>query len=308
MNYNPYWSIYKNLERELVDLSNLIHIDDKQLEIYSTKISELLIRTTVEVESISKELYFLNGGTKPNDNELYFDTDCLALLENKWQLSKKQILVSASNFYFDLVDNKILTPLRKANKRGTSSSDWQRAYQAIKHNKVASLAKGNLKHLIRAIGGLYILNLYYKDTSYELGKDATGTNFDNSLGSQIFSVKLHINTSISLASDYTKKQDFEECVYLIIPTSETNKNVHEALKMLNDKTTERTISNIVDELKKQLTSTTIINQEEISKKLKTIAEKMQEDNFLQVAKENGRLLRKAFEGLKYEAVLNKQQY
>jgi hypothetical protein len=308
MNYNPYWSIYKNLERELVDLSNLIHIDDKQLEIYSTKISELLIRTTVEVESISEELYFQNGGTKPNDNELYFDTNCLALLENKWLLSKKQVLVSASNFYFDLVENKILTPLRKANKRGTSSSDWQKAYQAIKHNRVASLAKGNLKHLIRAMGGLFVLNLYYKDTFYELGKDATGTNFDNSLGSLIFSVKLHISTSISLTSDYSKKQDFDECVYLSIPTSETNKNVHEALKMLNDKTTERTISNIVDELKKQLTSTKIINQEEISKKIKTIAEKMQADNFLLFLKENGRLLRKAFEELKYLAVLNKQQY
>ena len=74
MNNNLYWPIFKNLENELVKLSNDIHFDDDQLKIYSIKITELLIRTVVEVESISKELYFLNGGTKANDNELFFDT------------------------------------------------------------------------------------------------------------------------------------------------------------------------------------------------------------------------------------------
>lgn len=59
---NYYWAVYKNLERELSDLSNLIHIDDKQLNVYSIKIAELLLRTVVEIESISKTLYFQNGG------------------------------------------------------------------------------------------------------------------------------------------------------------------------------------------------------------------------------------------------------
>ena len=55
---NLYWPIYKNLEREFIELSNWIHIDDNQLSIYSVKISELLIRCSVEIESISKDLYF----------------------------------------------------------------------------------------------------------------------------------------------------------------------------------------------------------------------------------------------------------
>lgn len=142
MNHNIYWTVYKNLERELVELSNLLHIDDIQLEIYSIKITELLIRTVVEVESISKELYFQNGGTKVDDKDLFFDTDCLGLLENKWFLSKKQVQVSSPNFYFNIVDNKILTPLNKASKRGTSSSEWLRAYQAVKHNRAKSLKRG----------------------------------------------------------------------------------------------------------------------------------------------------------------------
>ena len=95
MGNNLYWNVYKSLERELLSLAEIIHIDDSQLDVYSMKIADLLIRTTVEIESISKELYFREGGTKPDDKDLYFDTDCLALLESKWSLSKKVVMVSA---------------------------------------------------------------------------------------------------------------------------------------------------------------------------------------------------------------------
>lgn len=87
---NLYWSVYKNIEKEVMDLSNQVHFDDKQISIYSVKISELLIRCSVEIEAISKELYFALGGDMPKDRDLYFDTDCLELLEEKWLLSKKK--------------------------------------------------------------------------------------------------------------------------------------------------------------------------------------------------------------------------
>jgi hypothetical protein len=44
---NLFWPVYKNLEHEVVELSNKIHFDDKQLSVYSVKISELLIRCAV---------------------------------------------------------------------------------------------------------------------------------------------------------------------------------------------------------------------------------------------------------------------
>jgi hypothetical protein len=305
---NFYWTVYKNLERELLELSNLVHIDDKQLEIYSVKISELLIRTVVEIESISKELYFKNGGTKPDDNNLFFDTDCIDLLESKWLLSKKKVQISASNFYFTQNDNKILTPLNKANKRGSSSSDWKKAYQAIKHNRVKSLTKGNLKNLIRAMAGLYLLNLYFKDNIYTLDKDATATNFDNSLGSSIFSVKLHINQSINIDTDYTKNEDYDESIYIVKPTDETRINFQQTLREINDKTIERTKEKVIEELSKNLNGLQNITQEEVNNKINTIVQKVKTENMIQVARENGQLLKQNIDKLKYEAVLNKQQY
>ena len=51
-----YWQVFKNIEREFLQLADVIHIDDKQLGVYSMKIADLLIRTVIEIEAISKEL------------------------------------------------------------------------------------------------------------------------------------------------------------------------------------------------------------------------------------------------------------
>lgn len=308
MNNNLYSSVYRNLEREFINLSNLIHINDEQLKIYSIKITELLIRTVVEVESISKELYFLYGGTKTDDKDLFFDTDCIEHLENKWKLSKKLIFVSSPNLYFDKDENKILKPLNKANKRGSSSSDWLKAYQAVKHNRGKNLKKGNLKHLIRALGGLYILNIYYRDTTFNLEKDGTGTNFDESLSSELFSVKLHVSQTISVDKDYTINPDFEECIYLLKATDKTREDVQNSLKEINDKTNERIKANLNTEIQKHLSNLQGSDKEEVEKNLKDVIGKIRSDYQIQVARENGLKLKQNFENLRYEGILNKQQF
>ena len=198
---NLYWPIYKNLELEVIELSNKIHFDDSQIGVYSVKITELLIRCSVEIDAISKDLFFRNGGIEPTIGDLYFDTDCLNLLENKWLLSKKEVLVSSSNFYFTDAENRILTPLRKANLRGTSSADWKKAYQAVKHNRSVNLSKGNIKNLLRAMAALFLLNQYSKNEIYDLSEknsesftkdlsDLFDVKYTN--GGQILELKMHI--------------------------------------------------------------------------------------------------------------------
>ena len=80
---NLYWPIYKNLEQKLLELSEFIHFSDDQENVYSLSISNLLIRTAVEIESLAKELYKLTGGNMTPVDEsgksrtLYFDQDCI---------------------------------------------------------------------------------------------------------------------------------------------------------------------------------------------------------------------------------------
>lgn len=307
MNNNLYWPIFKNLEKEVINLSNEVHFDDDQLNIYSVKITELLIRTVVEVESISKELYFTNGGTKADTNELFFDTDCIDLLETKLLLSQKKAFVTSPNFYFQKEENQILTPLKKANKRGSSSSDWLKAYQAVKHNRAKSLKKGSLKHLIRALAGLYILNLYYKDISYDLEKDGEGTSFDTNVGAEIFSIKVHINQSVSIDNSYTINSDFDECVYILKPTDETREIVQNSLKELNIKI-QRIEANLASEIQNRFTDSSISSQNEFESKIKDLVNGIKNDYSTQVANENAHLLKRSFDELRYEAILNKKQF
>jgi len=233
---NIYWPVYKNLEKELVELSNQVHIDDKQLDIYSVKIIELLLRSSVEIESISKNLYFSLGGTEPTDKDLYFDTDCIQLLEDNWLLSKKQVIASSLNFHFLREENQILTPLKKANKRGTSSSDWKKAYQAVKHDRANNLRKGNLKNLIRAMAALFILNLYYKNDKFELEKNQKTT--PSNMGSDIFDIKIHQYSGYDGTHKYMKKEDFDECVYLTKQTDASEEIWKNAIKNMNNENIE----------------------------------------------------------------------
>ena len=305
MNNNLYWNVYKSLERELLALAEIIHIDDGQLDVYSMKIADLLIRTSVEIESISKELYFREGGTKPDDKDLYFDTDCLALLESKWNLSKKVVMMSSPIFYLKEDDNIYLTPLHKAHKRGTSSSDWQRAYQAVKHNRAKSLNKGNLKHFIRSLAALYMLNLYYKNQSFKQGSNSNGNMFDASVGSSIFSVQIHPFPGIDASGEYNKNGDFEKCIYIIQATDNTKEQARMVLEDLNNKIMKKTLAQVEQDLSHIAES---LSPDEIKTMIITSVKKHKEANNIPVAKENGAILFKAFNAIQYEVVLNKNQY
>lgn len=274
MSHNLYWAIYQNLEEELIELSNNIHVDDNQLKVYSMKIAEMLIRVAVEVESIAKELYFQNGGDKPDDNQLFFDTDCLSYLNEKWILSKKKIQVVFGQFYFDIDENKILTPLEKAHLRGKEK--WIKAYQGIKHNRRNSLKNANLKNLIPALAGLFILNLYYKNEVIELGNDANGTGFDASQGSKIFAVLPAKEIPLSVSVNDPVENNNDEYIYVISPNKEDGDKLEYALIEL------------MDQLNKEL----------------SIGKKISEKDIIQKGHEIG--LGKVLRETKYKAILNKR--
>ena len=166
-NINLFWPIYRKIEKEVLEIATYIHIDDGQLKVYSIHIGELIVRCVTEIEAISKRLYEIFGGNmEPIDDagkkrSLYFDTDCLALIENSWKLSTKEIVIENEHFYIENEENKTLIPLKKAHIR--SGASWNKVYQTIKHNRFYSLKQATIKNLLDALGALYILNIYYKD-------------------------------------------------------------------------------------------------------------------------------------------------
>jgi phage host-nuclease inhibitor protein Gam len=222
---NTYWPTYKSIEREILALAEKVHFDDCQIEVYSMEIANLLCRCAIEIESLSKKLYEIEGGDMaPLDSTgksrtLYFDTDCIEKIERLWALSKKQVIVTAPSFYFSDKSNTVLAPLNKANKRGDSGADWKKAYQAVKHDRDVNLKKGNVKYLLRAMAALYLLNLYYKNDVFFLGNNGTGNSLNPSMGSDLFSIIIDMQQPNS--------------TYIIRKTDDYEREYAAALKSLN---------------------------------------------------------------------------
>ena len=198
-----FWQTYLNLEKELLEVAKYIYITDvkliykggtlikenytKQLDVFSPLIADLIVRTCIEIEAISKELYFELGGTKSRgDKDLFFDEDCLKLLDIKCKSSKKIVLIICSSFNLADENNKVFKPLKGAHKR--QGTDWEKSYQAVKHDRYSSVSSGTIKKFIHALGALYLLNIYYRNETINT-KFLETNKLDFSFGSKIFSLK-----------------------------------------------------------------------------------------------------------------------
>lgn len=299
-----FWQVFKNLEHEFLDLANVIHINDSQQEVYSMKIADIIIQTVVEIEALSKELYILNGGAVVPDEEMYFDTVCMNYLNNIWNLENKVVLVVSPNIYFDNDENKILKPLKKANKRGTSSADWNKAYQAIKHNRIKELKKGNIKHLLHGLAALYVLNLYYRDLQIKDLKDSEKSRIDASFGSDLFAVKIHTISGLGADGAYNKKEDYDECVYIEDHEAKSKDSALKALESLNAYFNKNGIVELEKMKNERIKSGLEVTQEWIDQVKPEVAKKV----FPIKDYELGRQINNNLSNLHYDIVLNKQQY
>lgn len=186
-----FWQTYLKIEKEMLEIAKYIYITDErgesQLNVYSPHIADLLVRVCIEIEALSKELYFDLGGTKPRgDKTLVFDTDCLKLIDINYKTSKKKVLISCPSFNITKDKNIEFRPLKEAHKQ--QGTDWERAYQAVKHDRYSSLTEGTVIKLIHALGALFLLNIYYRNVKL-YSKYLEVSKLDFSFGSAIFSVK-----------------------------------------------------------------------------------------------------------------------
>lgn len=306
-----FWSVYKNLEKEVLELAQWIYIDDSQLSTYSVKIADLLMRTAVEIESLSKALYFKFGGTKPDDNNLYFDKDCLKLLQDKFNIDSKVVQVSDVFQYCTKNENIILHPLNHSWIMG--KCDWKKAYQAIKHDRYKNLNKGNIKHLIRALASLFVLNLYFADRKYTLGTDSRAITLDNRFGSDLFSIKIQTDkVNITDSSIIEKQPDFDECIYLVQPIKESVVNVRSVLSQLQNEVTIETGRLYNNKLNRFVLNGTIKSFHEFTKipkeKQQIVREEAYKEAYPVVYAKYTDKLRDVYQRVEYEAVLNLNQY
>ena len=296
---NIFWPVFKNLEEEMNRLMFNIHIDDNQLNVYSSKIADLILRAATEIESLSKELYLSNGGTKSEN--IKYDHDALKYLNKIWSLDKKIVIISSYNCF---QSNRIIEPFQQKEKRSGSNKNtysWNNSYQNLKHDRANSLEYGSIAYLFDIMAALYVLNLYYKDDSYELGKDSISSNFDPQVGSNIFSIKLHKSQNINIMGGFNKEADFEECTFLVKPTDKATEYLTKTIEEINEENKQIKMNKLVEQFKSEKFSTA----EEAIKLLKEKAQQKQPDNFTSLLMQRISEINKE---LNFEAVLNKNQF
>ena len=154
---NLYYPVFRSIEHEVIELSSIIYFSDQQLNVFSIKISELLSRTSTEIESLFKDLYRREFGTEPKTVGKAFTE-----LDSKWGITKKELSITSDNFYFTKSFTPSFAPMGYKSK---SKDDYHSAYNSIKHDRAKNLYKANLNVLIRALGALYILNVYYTESA-----------------------------------------------------------------------------------------------------------------------------------------------
>lgn len=220
LNQNPtymtnfYWPIYKNIESEFNKLMFDIHIDDNQLGVYSTRISDLILRVVTEIESLSKELYTINDGIPPKSGFLKYDEDCLKYLDKVYNLTEKNVNIISINCYLS-DGKKVLKPFAKntprLNKKLTYS--WNHAYQSIKHNRAENIKQGCIGNFFDALAALFLLNICYKDNVYKFS-NSDDIDLDLSQGSEIFSILFHIGSGLPKPDGtFLKNDQFYQSTY-----------------------------------------------------------------------------------------------
>ena len=213
---NMFWSVYKKLESDVVDLSYYIHFSDEtsenghnQIWTFSNKIADLLIAISIQIESLFLELYKI---------EFKCSSDSIGAaikqIDKKWNLSDKQVKIISPNMYF--TDTHGLgNEFAPMGYIPSDENDYYVADCSVKHNRINKLHKANINTLIRALAALFILNIYYSFKEIQIDQIS---DYNYTLNSNVFMVKFSINKCssndilfVEEDADYLKKvSEFSE--------------------------------------------------------------------------------------------------
>lgn len=201
-----YFPVYKRLEKEVLALSSSIYFSDDHVTVYSSNIADLILRCSVELEAIAKDIYRKETRTEPQNPGA-----CFTWMEKQWKISQKAISFNTPHFHFNDKFPLMLCPFDYKNN---SPEDYYSQYNAIKHDRVKNLRKANIYTLIRVLGALFILNLYYCDDSTNLNDDRFGNKIDKTKYSKIFSFYI-APCPDTILLDSQKEINPDNCIYRI---------------------------------------------------------------------------------------------
>ena len=215
MSGNLYWSTYKQIEKEALELSHNIAFDDKQLEVYSPKILDLIIRISTNIESLYLDIYRVNFGGDVEIGQAIKD------VAKKYKLEEKTIHISHENFSINTL--RTIKPFQYKKK---SKDDFYSTYNALKHDRAKNLHKATVYTLLRSLAALYVLNVIYDDRIIPVQNDIYGTEVP---------IEYSYNTEIFSANVFNKSlDDMQQALTGLYFEIESNSKLTNPWKNLNE--------------------------------------------------------------------------
>lgn len=158
-----FFQTYQSLEKELLEMTDYIHFTEKNLDVFSVKFANFILRANVECESMLKELYkrtehyqllSKEEKSKSMENSTYVEVNSV------YRLDKKTIYITSENFFFEGKYSKPFIPDKfKKNKK-----DLVQIYNGLKHYRVNNMQRADLETAINILGLLFVLNsCFYPD-------------------------------------------------------------------------------------------------------------------------------------------------
>jgi hypothetical protein len=220
LNPSRYIRSFFLIQKDLQDLFEFIEPADKNLETYSLRVHELLVRTCIEVEANFKAIMRANKFSKVHSGANLSMAD-YQKVEFSHFLSDYDVWIP----YWSGESNE-RTPF-KAWKNGESIY-WYQAYNSAKHDRHDEFEKATFDNLMDAVAGLVVLlsaQFYQEDfspaqvTLAMMSEPAKG--FDHAIG-DYFGIKFprHVAENekydfdwnmISKLEDPFQKFDYDNC-------------------------------------------------------------------------------------------------
>jgi len=149
------------LQKDLFTLFDYIEPADKNLQTYSYRIHELLLRACIEIEANSAAILTENGYQKAGN----WTMDDYKKINQSHRLSSFEVKLPIWNGV-----NSIRKPF--INWANNGSLEWYQAYNKAKHNRHAQFELATFESLIDAVCGLVIiLSAQFWTDSFSPGTD-----------------------------------------------------------------------------------------------------------------------------------------
>jgi len=197
---NPehYVRAYLLLQKDLEELFDYVEPSDQNLNCYSYRTHELLLRACVEVEANCKAILLENGYPKPRDD---MNRNDYIKIEKSHRLSEYQVRVPTWTGAAGM-----RTPFSAWGTGGALA--WYDVYNATKHDRHAEFRTATFEHMLDAVCGcLAILSAQFQSQDFSGNETMLSIGWPNdgmsdSIGGY-FRVKYPQNWPVSDRYDFT---------------------------------------------------------------------------------------------------------